>query len=122
METDPRIDEARRRLEVLNHARAYADLIESAGWKLIYHQQIVWLEELRADMRKPSSDVEMLALTRRWQAAEDLIELQATTINNTLAEAEDIRGSLHMDEALLMETLGHEQSEPTGTGSDRTGH
>ena len=127
METDPKLEAAAQRLETLNRARAFEDLLGTAGWKELYNLQVAWVEKARFDIRRiPTGETEAaLDAMRRWQLAEDLIELQAKFINDTLAEAEEIRGGVTFDEALIMEKLGHEQSKSAGdpgSGSDRTGY
>ena len=128
MEIDENIEDARKRLATLNRSRAFSDLLETAGWKELYAMQIAWLDKARFDVRRTATvdpDASLDAM-RRWQLAEDLIELQAKFINDTLADAEEIRGSIGLDEALLMEKLKYEQSDTApgdpGLGTDRTGH
>ena len=124
MDLDPKIEEARKNNEILARARAFHDLIETAGWKELYGLQVSWLEKARFEMRRlPTGDNDAaLDAMRRWQLAEDMFELQMKFINDTLAEAEEIRGGLGIEDALLMEKL-NEQPEPTATaGSDRTGY
>ena len=120
---DPRIVEAQERLATLARARAFRDLVESAGWKELYRLRESWLNKGREEVRRIPTDNAQAALDclRRWQLAEDLMELEVRFINETLAEAEEIPGALNLDDALLMEQLNHEQSESTGR-SDRTGH
>ena len=124
---DPNLEAAAQRLETLNRARAFEDLLQSTGWKELYKLQVAWVDKARFDIRRiPTGDTNAaLDAMRRWQLAEDLIELQAKFINDTLAEAEEIRGGVTLDEALLMEKVRYEHSATPGdpgTGSDRTGY
>ena len=127
MEPNPQIEEARENLHILNLARAFGELIETAGWKEIYKLQCSWLEKARFEMRRmPTGDNQAaLDALRRWQLAEDMVELQVKFINDTLARAEEIRGGLGIDDALLMEKLRNEQPQSAGdpsAGVDRAGY
>ena len=103
MEIDPEIDEARLRHDALKRAHAFRLMLETPGWAELYRLQTAWLDKAREDVRKmPTTGPAAMDALRRWQIAEDLIELQARFINNTLAEAEEIRGSLTIEEALFM--------------------
>ena len=124
MDLDPKIEEARKNNEILARARAFHDLIETAGWKELYGLQVSWLEKARFEMRRlPTGDNDAaLDAMRRWQLAEDMFELQMKFINDTLADAEEIRGGLGIEEALLMETL-NEQPQPAESNThDRAGY
>ena len=126
MEIDPHIEDARKRLETIHRARAFMDLKESAGWRLIRALQDQWIDIGRSEIRRTTTGdmAETIDALRRWQLACDLVELQDRYIRETIEQANEIRGSIGIDEALLMEQL-NEQSKSSGTsgpGPDPAGY
>jgi hypothetical protein len=109
---------AQERLAILQRARAFDDLLHSDGWKEIYGLHTAWVEDARKVLRKVNTQDVTLALDalQRWQLAEDLIDLEANFINTTLSQAEEIRGGVTLDEALIMERVKDEQQRPDPAG------
>ena len=115
-------DEARlaaeERLEILRRARAFDDMIESAGWKYIFALQNAWLDKSLKILREVDTQDVTRALDalQKWQIAEKLIDTESNYINSTLSQAKEIRGVMTIDDALMMEQVQNEQQRPDPTG------
>ena len=113
--------EAEEKREILDRAAAFAQMIQTPGWKILYGIQEASVEKARHDLRKVDTSNHSVAIDamQRWQIAENMLELQANVINSTLENAKTIRGAVTVEEALLMEQL-NEQSKPTGDSGGRS--
>lgn len=113
---------AEERLAILQRAREFEDLLARPGWKAIFALHTQWVETERQKLRRvDTADVtKALDALQRWQIAEGYLDLEAEYINMILAQAEDIKTGLTLDEALLMEQLKHEQ--PESRTSDTAGY
>lgn len=113
---------AQERLAILQRAREFKDLLQMPGWHAVERQWTNWLEGRRralvkADTGEPTKALDAL---REWQLAEEHYQAMADHINRTLAQAEDIQGTVALDDALMMENIANEhQSAPR---PDPTGH
>ena len=109
--TEEQRQAAEERLAILNRARSFRDMIESPGWRDIYALHTQWVEDARVALRKvdTADTAKAIDALQRWQLAENYLDLEAQFINHTLAQAEDIRGTVTLDDALMMETITNEQ-------------
>lgn len=117
--TDDQKAGAQERLAILQKAREYEDLLSKPGWKRIDAVFTEWLEDARKGLLgvDTANAAEALDSLRKWQLAEKQYALIAAEINSTLAQAEEIRGGLTFDEALLMEQVSHEHQPTAGTAN-----
>lgn len=114
---------ARERLAVLHRAQDYRELVGTRGWQRIQELQQRWLLKHIVDMKKPQGDTAALEALRRWQIAEGLVDLQLAEIDETIKQADEIRGTISLEEALFMEHARNEQQSTSGDpGFDSTGH
>lgn len=113
---------AEERLRTIQRAKNFESLLSHQGWREIYALHTEWVEKARVDLRRVNTADHDMAINalQRWQIAENLLDLEANFINDTLAEAKEIQDSITLDDALLMEQLGHERSR-TDTRTDPTG-
>lgn len=123
MTKDEELALASERLLILQRADAFLQLMDTPGWKDIYSLHVAWVEKyrdamLKVDTANPHTALESL---RQWQLAEEFVKLEADYINNILREAQDIRGSRTLQDALLMEQVQHEQNG-TESRPDRAGY
>lgn len=119
MENDPKIDEAREKLAILRKAQAYKELLRSEGWTHLQQAQTDWLTDLLRDLKdtKTSSPEDARDALRRWQIAEELVDRQTRELNQAFTHADEIRGDLNIETAVLMETMTHEYAAPGDPGS-----
>ena len=116
---------ASEKLAILQRAEAFTHLITLPAWKDIYSLHVSWVETYRAALTKVNTAEPATALEalRQWQLAEEFLKLEADFINSTLRQAEELRGSATLHDALLMEQYKNEQSESSGdSGRDRSGY
>jgi len=116
---------ASEKLDILSRADAFTQLLALPAWKHIYDLHVSWVETYRAALLKVNTADPQVALEalRQWQIAEEFLRLEAHFINSTLRQAEDLRGSTTLHDALLMERYKNEQSESAGdSGGDRSGY
>lgn len=118
------LEDAKERVLLLNRARDFHSLLDHPGWKHVYALQTEWVEKARLQLRgvDTSDHAKAIDALQRWQIAENLVELEARFINETLEHAKEISGSLTLEDALLMEQFGHEQTTTDPTRTDPTGH
>lgn len=109
-----------RNILILEQADAYQQMLQSKGWKFYEKSIVEWLEAKRQEARKMGSANHCAAIYA-WQAAEDLIESQWREINYVLHQADDIRGSVPLEFAAILEKNKNEHSEP-GDTADPTGY
>ena len=105
-------------MATLQRAEAFEQLIATPGWKILYAVHEEWAERYALAARKVATNEPDKALDalRQWQLADEFIRIEADLINQTMERAHEIRGTVNLDEALLMEQLKHEhQSTEPGT-------
>ena len=115
---------AAERLSILQRADAFRVLLESPGWKDIRDLHVAWAEKYHDVMSKvDTSDApKALEALRQWQLADEFVRLEADYIDNILKQAQEIAGTVTLEDALLMERFKNEQSESSGDSGDRTGY
>ena len=114
---------AKEQLQILEEAQGYQSLLHHPAFLRLQKLETEWLMEYLQAL-KGATAANGPELLRRWQIAEDWIDRKTATINQTLQMAEELRGSLSLQEALLMESISHEQKRPgnSGPGSHTTGY
>lgn len=116
---------AAERLSILQRADAFRALLASPGWKDIRDLHVAWAEKYHDAMsRVDTSDApKAIEALRQWQLADEFVRLEADYIDNILKQAQEIAGTVTLEDALLMERFKNEQSESTGdSGGSRTGY
>ena len=116
--------EARERLALLRRADAFLALLQQSGWKLVcdfFEGEISLLHSELQQVDTGKLDVAIAAL-QRWQLAQKIIGDLDTYIQTTLAEAEELRGGLTLEDGLLMEQLNEQQRAGDPGRTDPTGH
>lgn len=122
MTQDEELKLAAERLLILQKADAFMQLVDSPGWKEIYAVHVAWAEKYREAMAKlNTADISTtIEAVRQWQLAEEFLKLEADYINNILRQAQDIRGTNTVQDAILMEQA-YEQTRPDNS-PDRSGY
>ena len=117
---------ASEKLEILQRADAFTQMMATPGWKEIYGLHVAWVETYHSALSKintAETDKAIEAL-RQWQLAEEFLRLEADFINSTLRQADVLRGTVTLGDALMMEQYQNEQPKSSGdsAGSDRGGY
>jgi len=113
------------RLKTLQMAEAFMQLLQSPAWKEIREFHVAWAEHCHDVLQKidTSDTAKAIDALRRWQLADELLRREAAYIDQIVTEADNIRGTVTMQDAELMERYKNEQSESTGdSGGSRTGY
>lgn len=116
---------AAERLGILQKAEALRALLDTPGWKDLRELHVAWAEKYHDAMTvvDTSKRRKALEVLRQWQLADEFVRLEANYIDNIFKQADEIRGTVTLEDALLMERFKNEQSEPTGdSGGHRTGY
>ena len=115
--------EARDKLAVVRAAQDYRELLLSKGWVRLQAIQDDWLLTHLKAMKDAHNSEAALDAWRRWKIAEEFVDLQSAAIHETVKLADEIRGSLQMEEALMMMEHMNEHSASGDPGTaDSTGH
>jgi len=114
---------AQSKLDTLKRAHDFEVLLQTPGWKHIFALHTEWVESARKTLRAVDTSMTAQAIDalQRWQIAENLLELEANFINDTLAQADEIKGNVTLPDALLMEQLRNEH-ESTEQRTDPAGY
>ncbi len=82
------------------------------------------LEKARTDLREvtTSDHAKALDALQRWQIAENALEFKVSHMNKILELADEIRGQITLEEALLMEKVRNEREPTTDTRPDTAGY
>lgn len=121
----PQEQAAKDRLDALQLADHLSQLLQMPGWKHLYDMDVAELEEKRRALLDvdTSDPQEAIAKLQQWQIAEKALQGKALYINRALAVADEIRGSVTLTDALLMEKVNEQQSAgDSGSRSDSAGY
>ena len=101
---------AEERLDLLQRADDYNALIRSAGWKRIYAMHEMWVQAATAKLRDVNTADMATAINalQRWQIANDLIEMEANVINDTMEHASKLQSGMNLETALILEKVRNE--------------
>lgn len=116
---------AAHRMMTLQMANALDELTKNAAWKAIREFQVEWAERCHNALQSvdTSDQVKAIDALRRWQLADEMLRREDQYIEQVMEEADAIRGSVTVPDALLMERFKNEQSESPGdSGRDRGGY
>ena len=116
---------AAERLGILQRAEALRAIIETPGWKDLRDLHVAWAEKYHDAMNvvDTSDEAKALDILRKWQLADEFVRLETNYIDNLFKQADEIRGQVTLEDALLMERFKNEQSESPGdSGGHRAGY
>ncbi len=108
--TEEQISEAKEKLAIVYAAADFEDLIKSRGWeRLTQWQEKVLQKDLAALLTVDTSNgARAIDALQRWQIGVKFVEEFGQYVQTTLDRAEELRGRLTMDDALIMEKLKNE--------------
>ncbi len=108
--TEEQISEAKEKLAIVYAAADFEDLLKSRGWeRLTQWQEKVLQKDLAALLNVDTANHEQaINALQRWQIGVKFVEEFGQYVQTTLDRAEELRGRLTMDDALIMEKMKNE--------------
>ncbi len=108
--TEEQIADAKEKLAIVYAAADFEDLLKSRGWeRLGQWQEKVLQKDLAALLNVDTANTEQaINALQRWQIGVKFVEEFGQYVQTTLDRADELRGRLTMDDALIMEKLKNE--------------